>query len=149
MPTCRWIHEHPLNADDGLAAEGALLKRHLMSRCGAAAVVSSITTRWWEDWALEGTHRVGLDYSPPVGLQESFGRQPPLPRTLPNLRVLHNPVPSWVMPLLGPTIDGSGSEATRRTECSRASQQWPLAGLRQHFRRLINATDEGEWRHAS
>ncbi len=119
-----------------------------MSRCGAVAIVSSITTRWWEDWALEGAHRVGLDYSPLVGRQESFDRQPPLPRTLPNLRVLRNPVPSWVMPLLGPGFNGSGNEAPPRPECSRASRQWPLGSLRRHFRRLINATDEGERRHA-
>ena len=114
-----------------------------MSRCGAAAVVSSITTRWWEDWALEGTHRVGLDYSPPVGLQESFGRQPPLPPSLPNLRVVRNPLPSWIAPLL--KLNGSDSSgASRPSECSRASKQWPLVAMRQTFRQRINATNEGE-----
>ncbi len=143
---CRWLHEHPLHANDGFAAEGASLKRHLMARCGAVAIVSSSTWRWWEAWALHGAHQSGLDYSPLVGRQESFGSQPRLPPSLPNLRVVRNPLPSWIVPLLEL---GDGSSAAPMTECSRDSQQWPLASLRQHFRQQIGATDEGERRSSS
>lgn len=114
-----------------------------MTRCGAVAIVSSITWGWWEAWALDGAHQVGLDYSPLVGRQESIGHQPRLPPALPNLRVVRNPVPSWIAPLL--KLNGSDSSgATRLYECSRASKQWPLATMRQAFRQRINATDEGE-----
>mgnify|MGYP006969295350 CR=1 FL=1 len=119
-----------------------------MARCGAVAMVSTITWRWWETWALEGAHRAGLDYSPLVGRQESFGRQPALPPTLPNLLVVRNPLPSWIAPLVVPNSDSNSSSgsstATRLPECSRASPDWPLLNLRQHFRRLINASEEGE-----
>lgn len=119
-----------------------------MARCGAVAVVSTVTWRWWEAWALEGAHRAGLDYSPLVGLQESIGRQPLLPPALPNLLVVRNPLPSWIAPLVVPNSDGNSSSgsstATHLPECSRASPHWPLANLRQRFRLLVNASDEGE-----
>ncbi|PRW61316.1 5 -nucleotidase domain-containing 4 isoform X2 [Chlorella sorokiniana] len=48
-----WIHEQPLSADDGFAGAGPLMMRHLMARCGAVAIVSQTTKRWWEEWLLQ------------------------------------------------------------------------------------------------
>jgi glycosyltransferase involved in cell wall biosynthesis len=116
------------------------VKRHILARCGSAAIVSETTWRFYEAWVLERAFELGLDYSPLVGRQESFGPTPPLPPALPNLRIVRNPLPPWIMPLLEAGAGGRGF--TRLPECSRASPEWPHANLRQQFRGRINATDE-------
>jgi glycosyltransferase involved in cell wall biosynthesis len=135
-----WIREHPRGSHHTYIGEGPAVKRHILARCGSAAIVSETTWRFYEAWVLERAFELGLDYSPLVGRQESFGPTPPLPPALPNLRIVRNPLPPWIMPLLEAGAGGRGF--TRLPECSRASPEWPHANLRQQFRGRINATDE-------
>ena len=119
-----------------------MLKRHLVARAAAVPIVSENSWQWWEAWVLERAFELGLDYSPLVGRQESAGLMPPLPATLPNLRVVRNPLPAWLALLLEQSSTGKSGPA-RQPECSRASKAWPHASLRQAFRQQLGATDEG------
>ena len=146
-PRCgarRWIRELPVGsqAHVGAYVDGHDTKRHVMARCGAVPFASEVTWRWWESWVLERSYAVGLDYSPLVGRQQSTAPRPPLPAALPSLRAVRNPLPAWMMPLLEPPAGSDGSPGGQ-PECSRDSEDWPHAALRQEFRQRIGASDAG------